>query len=163
MKKLLSIILAVALATAFVACGASEGTDGAETLDLQAAQTAIEAVDLEGATLGDVIKPNTDTEVLKTVYRMDMSLASEYVALTPFMNIHASMVILIKPLEGEKDNVKSMMNDALNNYQKQWDAYLPDQAVLVEDKVITEIGDTLVYIISPNNDAVLDAIRSSVA
>ncbi len=160
MKKIISIALSLTLMFLLVACGAGD-TGEPTTVDLAAAQTAISEVDIDGAVLGDIIKPNTDTEVLKTVYRMDMSSVSEFVALTPLMNIQASMVILVKPLEGEKDNVKNMMNDALVNYQKQWDAYLPDQAVLVENKVITEIGDTLVYIISPNNDAVLDAVRSA--
>ena len=80
----------------------------------------------------------------------------------PMFMTQANQIIVIKPTEGHKDDVVEAMNFYMESLQAQWDTYLADQADLVRNRLETNIGDYLVYIVSPNNDSILAALQSCV-
>lgn len=97
----------------------------------------------------------SDTSVLS----IDSSLISEYLIATPMFITSAEQYIILKPIDGKEEEVKELMNTYMSNLQQQWDTYLPAQAELVKNREETKVGDYLVYIISSNNNKVLDVIK----
>ena len=80
----------------------------------------------------------------------------------PMFMTQANQIIIIKPTEGHKDDVVEAMDKYMTDLQAQWDTYLADQAELVKNRLETNIGDYLVYIISPNNDSILASLKTCV-
>ncbi len=96
-----------------------------------------------------------------TSLNISSDLVSEYLIATPMFITSAEQYIIIKPEDGKKEAVKSLMDVYMTSLQTQWDLYLPAQAKLVREREEVEIGNYLVYIISSANDKVLDVINSN--
>jgi hypothetical protein len=99
-------------------------------------------------------------EDLEFLLGLTSDKVAEFVVGYPSFMTSASQVIVLKAAEGQETAVKEAMTTYMTNLQQQWDMYLPDQAELVRNHVETTIGDYLVYIVSSNNNAVLEAIES---
>lgn len=100
---------------------------------------------------------STDLEALTGVNPEDLD---EFLVKNSVMTQSSSYYIL-KPSEGKKDKVQETMNNYMNNLEKQWETYLPDQYELVENRLEEEYGGYLIYIISSDNESVLKSIKNS--
>ncbi len=78
----------------------------------------------------------------------------------PMMMTNSATYIIIKPTEGNKEIVEEKVNTYMENLEQNWSTYLPDQYELVKDRTEEEIGEYLVYIISNDNEKVLEAIKN---
>lgn len=159
MKKLIAALLAAVLILTLAGCGKKSASG---SLDVEKAQSAIAGLELmPAATM------NLDDATLTDVYGVDASLLQSYLCVVPMMNVHASGYWLLLPKEGELDAVKAQIESYLETYQASWDQYLPDQAELVRNRLATTLetaeGTWLVYVVSENNDKVLEAIQGAVA
>lgn len=199
MKKLISLLLVLALALTLFACaksnsnGAGSGENGGASgennsengvdvgpgtqnggttpggtgtpFDYDAANEAALGVQFdtdEGSALfSDTVGALDDEQIIKNIYGIDLTDVESYSVLAPSMNVRSSLVVMLTPKQGREQAVTEMMDTVMENYQKQWDSYLPDQAELVRNRSFEKIGDTLVYVISVNNTGVLDAIRGT--
>lgn len=159
MKKTIAILLCALLALGLAGCGTKKASGTLDTAKAQAAVAELEYMPTATAELDDAI--------LSDVYGIDADLLQNYLCVVPLMNVQASGYWLLLPKEGEQDKVKTQIEAYLDSYQESWDQYLPDQAELVRGRLATTIdtaeGTWLVYIISQNNDQVLEAVRSAVA
>lgn len=90
-------------------------------------------------------------------------LVEEGIFALPTFITSAEQYIIVKPSKGNKDEVKEKMDEYMTNLQKQWDTYLPDQAEIVKNRKETEIGDYLIYIVTSDNDTVLESIKKNVS
>lgn len=73
----------------------------------------------------------------------------------------ASLVLVIKPKEGAEDNVKSIMHTFLDMYAAQYSTYFPPSVKMIEDCYTINKGDYIIYTISDDNQAVINAINQS--
>lgn len=86
----------------------------------------------------------------------------EFVIKTPLAIVSANTYMIIKPANGKAKEVKEAISKYMKQLENQWSAYLPDQYDLVKNRMETEIGNYLIYIISTDNEAVLQEIKKSV-
>lgn len=154
MKKWMAALLLVCMAVSLCACG------GEKALDPKTAKEAVLALELDGERpFADFYQP--DDTYIKTVMGIDTALLDSYTVLVSKDDLNPCMVLLLKPADGQRDAVKNAVANALTDYQRRWDNYLPEQAVLVNDRLETESGGCVVAIISTDNDAVLEAIKNA--
>lgn len=87
---------------------------------------------------------------------------SEFKAVTSNEDTSASFYIIIRPRNGKADNVKRAMTQYMKTLDKKWSTYLPDEYKLVKNHMDTEVGSYLVYIVSKDNQLVLNTIKNAV-
>lgn len=157
MKKLILTLCSLACALLLAACS---GGAAVTTVDVNAAADALRAADIGGEAVFADFRAQ-DARYLTDALGINADKLASFAALTPTEDVDPHMALLLIPKDGERDAVKNELTNAMNNYQKRWDNYLPEKAVVVRERMETEIGDCLVLLISPDNDAALDAVRSA--
>lgn len=100
-----------------------------------------------------------DDEMLKNLYDIDSDMVESYLIKTPVMITQSSGYYIIKPAKGQTKAVKEKMADYMEKLEKQWETYLPDQYDRVKNRLEVTHGDYLIYIISRDNDRVLEEIK----
>lgn len=79
----------------------------------------------------------------------------------PSLMISSECYLIIKPVEGKEEAVKTALDAYFATEEEKWSTYLPTQYDLIKNKMVTNIGDYLVYIVSSDNDRVLVAINEA--
>lgn len=102
-----------------------------------------------------------DSATLKQSWNVDTNLLDAYVAKMPMMNVKANLYAILKPKEGKKEEIKEQVDNYLASYEEQWSTYLPDQHEMVKNRSFEEINGYLVYVISEDNEAVLNVVRQA--
>mgnify|MGYP003291259001 CR=1 FL=1 len=100
-----------------------------------------------------------NVEDIETMLGINKDLISEHLVGLPSFITSASQYIIIKPERGKAKEVKELMSKYMESVQEQWDTYLPAQAELVRNRLETEYGDYLIYIISQDNEQVINTIK----
>ncbi|MDO4566245.1 MAG: hypothetical protein Q4B42_02830 [Oscillospiraceae bacterium] len=158
MKNNTLLLICLALALLLAAC--SSGASSYTTVDTAAAAEALKAAEFDGEKTFESFNL-ASADYVDDVLAIDTERLASYSVLIPAEDDDCCMALLLIPLEGEYDTVKNQLTNSMSNYQKRWDNYLPEKAYLVSGRMETEIGDCLVCLISPDNDAALDAVRSA--
>ena len=155
MKKILIILLSgLVLVTG---CGKKEESI---TLNLDKVKENVLAVKKDGFEIFGMMGSGLDF-VKEEPYNVNTDNFEEALFETSLMNVHASMYIVIKPKEGKKEEVKKDMKNFMEKYSENWSTYLPDQYEMVKNRLETNVGDYLVYVVSEDNNAVLEAIKNA--
>ena len=102
-----------------------------------------------------------DEESLEPILGIQKEDVEEFAIQLPMTIVSSQSYFIIKPKEGKKDTIKNAMNEYLENQEQQWSTYLAEQYELVKNRKETELGDYLIYIISKDNDKVLNAIKEA--
>ena len=100
-------------------------------------------------------------EQIKDTLNIEESDVFEFLMKMPMMMTQSNTYIIVKPVDGKEDVVKSAIEDYMKKLETQWETYLPDQYELVKNRKEVKIGDYLVYIVSNNNDLVFDTISKN--
>lgn len=100
-------------------------------------------------------------ETLESQFNINKSDVKEYLIKVPMMITSSNSYIIIKPVDGKKDEVKEKIDEYMTKLEKQWETYLPEQYELVKNRLEKEYGDYLIYIISSNNDLVFETIKAN--
>lgn len=101
------------------------------------------------------------SDMLQDSIGLDPAFVTEFVIKTPALITTATTCIVVKPADGKKDEVKTVLDNYMVSLEEQWSTYLPAQYELVKNRMYKEYGDYLIYIVSENNDLVYDTIISS--
>lgn len=86
----------------------------------------------------------------------------EFKAMIPSAENNISFYAIIKPKYGKADEVKRTMNQYFKTLDKKWNNYLPDQYYLLQNYMDTEIGSYLIYIVSKDNQLILNTMKDAV-
>lgn len=100
-------------------------------------------------------------ETLESQFNINKSDVKEYLIKVPMMITSSNSYIIIKPVDGKKDEVKEKIDEYMTKLEKQWETYLPEQYELVKNRLEKEYGDYLIYIVSSNNDLVFETIKAN--
>ena len=100
-------------------------------------------------------------EMIESTLGIKKDTYSEILMKVPMMIIQSNMYIIIKPEDGKKDDVKKAIDQYMTNLEEQWKTYLPDQYELVKNRKYEEYGGYLIYIVSSDNDKVLETIKKN--
>lgn len=100
-------------------------------------------------------------ETLESQFNINKSDVKEYLIKVPMMITSSNSYIIIKPVDGKKDEVKEKIDEYMTKLEKQWETYLPEQYELVKNRLEKEYGDYLIYIVSSDNDLVFETIKAN--
>ncbi|MEG1597419.1 MAG: DUF4358 domain-containing protein [Bacilli bacterium] len=103
----------------------------------------------------------TNDEMLKNNFLIKKGMVDEYLIQTPMVIVSSNMYAIIKPSKGNEEKVKEAMDNYFAKLEEQWKTYLVDQYELVTNRKETKVGKYLVYIISNDNDKVLNEIKKN--
>lgn len=96
-----------------------------------------------------------DLEALTGIAPDDLD---EFLVKTSVMT-QANSYYILKPKKGEFEEVKDALDEYMTRLEQQWETYLPDQYDLVKNRLEEEYGGYLIYVISTNNELVLETIK----
>ena len=160
MKKITAFILALVLSLGLFSSCKSE-----KKLDMEQAVANINALTItENGEEYPLFSMMVDIdETTGVVYSLDLSLLEEYTICLPMVIVKSNLYIIAKPVAGKEAEAAAMFEAFMANYEMQWQNYLPDQYQLVMNRTETNIDGYIIYIISTDNDAVLQAIETAYA
>lgn len=87
---------------------------------------------------------------------------TEYQGFSSSKNSSANLYFIVKPKNGKVESVKKQIDQYMKNLEKKWSTYLPEQYQLVKNRMETEIGSYFIYIISSDNEKILNSIKNAV-
>lgn len=99
------------------------------------------------------------TAEIKDTLDLDANKVEEFLMMMPMMIVNSNTYIIVKPVSGEKDNVKAAIDKYMEKLEEQWKTYLINQYQLVKNRKYVEYGDYLIYIVSSDNELVLKEIK----
>lgn len=77
-----------------------------------------------------------------------------FLVLMPMMRVHATEILVFQVKEDMMETVKTKVDDYLNHYEEYWSSYLPEQHVLVRNRLEKTLGNTLIVIVAENRDLI---------
>lgn len=156
-KKLISVFALLAMFLTLAGC--SNGNQKNTTFDTNAAQSAIEELNIY-----PMMVQVTDSDLATIGLTSDK--IEKYMISIPLMNVQSSLYIAVLPKQGQEKAVKDELDAYMKVYENTWAQYLPDQSQLVENRMMSEIktgeGTYYVYIISEDNQKVFDAMKKGI-
>lgn len=101
-----------------------------------------------------------DDDLLEQQFNINKDDVEEYLIKVPMMITSSNSYMILKPKDGKVDTVKQAMDAYMTKLEEQWKTYLPSQYELVQNRLEEEYGDYLIYIISSDNNSVMNAIKN---
>ena len=93
-------------------------------------------------------------EEIKDELGVDPDYLESFLVLMPMMRVHATEILVFQVKEDMMETVKTKVDDYLNHYEEYWSSYLPEQHVLVRNRLEKTLGNTLIIIVSENSDLI---------
>lgn len=143
--KLKKIIMVVGLAIILAGCNKS-----ASTLDMKKASTSLDEKYQNMALMSD--------KELEGIYNQDTTLMEEYI-IKSSENQNGNFYALIKVKPENKDKVKNNMDEMFSILENQSSLYSPEAVNLIKNKLVTSVGDYLIYIVSENNEEMYNVVK----
>lgn len=100
-----------------------------------------------------------EDDLLENTYGIKKDMVEEYLIKVPTILVSSNTYVIVKPTTGNKEEVKEKLDTYMKNLETQWETYLPDQYELVKNRLVEEYGDYLIYIVSKDNNKVLETIK----
>ena len=100
-------------------------------------------------------------EKLQDKYGMNTDIFDEILVSTPSKVGSASMYAIFLPKEGKESECEEEIDKFFDKYSQAWTmGYFPEEEKLVENKTEDKYGNYYIYVISRDNDKVIDKIKS---
>lgn len=168
MKK--SLLLIPALALVFGIFAGCSGKANPETpADLSPEERSnlyAEAIkNAQGDENGNpVMTPEDDVpELMYEFLGFQATDAEAFAMSVSLVNIKAYGIVLVKPVAGKEETVKTGLQTFIDNQRQAFENYLPDQYAIAKDARLETLKDgTLVMVMSSDSDAVFDSISANV-
>lgn len=151
MKKILVIISVLFLLTG---CNKEE-----KTLNFSEIKNNLNNLAFEDKTMFEN-NQMMDSETLKNKYNVDTTNMEEYLISMPTLVESSNMYIVVKAKEGMENDVKTQLENLMTRYENQWSmGYAPKEEDKVRNRLEEIDGNYFIYIISDDNDLVLETIK----
>ncbi|MFD0589905.1 DUF4358 domain-containing protein [Paenibacillus sp. GCM10027627] len=176
-KRMLHLLLVVAMGVALTACGADPknngATSGQETnapssepsakpspdgdsggeLD-QKAGTAKEMVESILAKVEQPALMALEDDMVKELYHFDPALLEEYAIMTPLMNVKTNEISILKVKDVKNiETVEKGVKQRATDVQKQFETYLPDQYENAKNFKLVTKGSYILFVIAADSEA----------
>lgn len=144
MKKFVSILAAAICCMAVLAgCGSKGGESssapaGAEMKDGQTVQTVVDQIATE---IGVAMPSDVDENFLRDMCYIPTEDMTEYAGKIAIVNTSADNVIAVKAAEGKLESVKAGLEKRLEDVQKSFEMYLPEQYEKAKKGQVITKGD----------------------
>ena len=143
--KLKKIIMVIGLAIILAGCNKS-----ASTLDMKKASTSLDEKYQNMALMSE--------KELEGIYNQDITLMEEYI-IKSSENQDGNFYALIKVKSENKEKVKNNMDEMFSILENQSSLYSPEAVNLIKNKLVTSVGDYLIYIVSENNEEMYNVVK----
>ena len=160
MKRLIAMLLALVLALAMCACGSEEENENSET---EAAEhKTVRTVAYPEGALEEIYAQlerktglvDADDDIVSDVMGFDLEVIDEYYIRYMETDYGASDVYIIKPTEGEDENVREAMKTWQESRIRAFSGYdIYNSTEISENAMIFRRGDYLVMLMLEDNDA----------
>lgn len=153
--KIRKILICLVVMLLLTGCGDKE-----VKLDFNKIET-----DVSGLKDGDgnlfVDNEKLSMEKLQDKYGMDTSIFDEILVSTPSKVGSASMYAIFLPSKDHESECKEEIDKFFDKYSQAWTmGYFPEEEKLVKDKSEDKYGNYYIYVISRDNDMVINKIKS---
>lgn len=142
MKKITTLVLSVLMLFAFASCSGPSD----KKVDLSAVYTDIS----ESVALPDMIQLNT-ADMLMSFYGIDEADVKQYVAYVSGISTQVDEIAMFEAVDSEAaGRIKTALQ---TRYDAQYSAnqnYLPDQAAIIQDCEVSQNGNYVRMLISPD-------------
>lgn len=168
MKKLYMFLVSILIIIIFIGCSSQSETKEVTVSDIMLNIKEQIALDLkEGGVPEDELKDENlptmlegdlkakKTDPLIDSDGLDIEYIEEGIILQAVININSDRIIILKAKD--KNNVqdlKKSLEDIRKNQAKIWEHYLPDQYKKIENTIIKEKGNYLLYVTYDNPDKI---------
>ena len=99
-------------------------------------------------------------ETVKSLLDINPEDLEEYLVQLPMIT-QSSTYMIVKPVDGKKQDVKGKIDKYFDEQEEQWRTYLPNQYEIIKNRTYKEIGDYMIYVASSDNDKVIEAIEKN--
>ena len=93
-------------------------------------------------------------EEIRNELEINTDYLESFLVLMPMMRVHATEILVFQVKEDMMETVKTKVDDYLNHYEEYWSSYLPEQHVLVRNRLEKTLGNTLIVIVAENRDLI---------
>ena len=93
-------------------------------------------------------------EEIKDELGINTDHLESFLVLMPMMRVHATEILVFQVKEDMMETVKIKVDDYLNHYEEYWSSYLPEQHVLVRNRLEKTAGNILIVIVAENRDLI---------
>ena len=90
-------------------------------------------------------------EEIRNELGINTDYLESFLVLMPMMRVHATEILVFQVKEDMMETVKTKVDDYLNHYEEYWSSYLPEQHVLVRNRLEKTLGNTLIVIVAENS------------
>lgn len=102
---------------------------------------------------------NLSDEEIEDIIGLDITLLEDYIIRVSTGKFDVEMYIIAKPRADKKDEVKTQINSFIKTYTNSWSKLSAPQYQLLEDIKSVERKDYLVYIVSTDNETLMNVVR----
>lgn len=102
-----------------------------------------------------------ESDELASFYEIDNALLEDFLLIQHDDTTKAALCMVLKPKKGKHNDVKTQVVDFIEGYKGLFDTYYPDEYALIEQVYTIDKGAYIIYTISQDNAAVIDAINKS--
>lgn len=142
MKKVLSIILIIAMSFSMVACGKKGGDEGtSKTVDLNALHEKVKEA------YGEDYLPSmpVEKEMIKDRYGLTEDMYEEIIAETPMISVQVDEFVAVKAKAGKLEDVKKAITDFQTKYKEDTMQY-PMNLPKIQGSQVVVKGDYVFFI-----------------
>lgn len=98
-------------------------------------------------------------EDIKNILGLDVELLEDYIIRIATGKFDVDMYIIVKPTDEGKDIVKTQINSFLKSYKNAWSKLSVDKYQLLDNIKSVERRGYLVYIVSTDNETLMNVVR----
>lgn len=153
LKKVISITLGAILSMGLLTACGSNSTKNPTTEEVM--NNIKDSVKLDSMKEGN-------EEKLTDLVGVDASDVEEFAYYMPTTNLQANQVAVIKVKDEEKvDDIKSQIENKINESGEEFKTYLPEEYFLIENKVIESEGKYILVAVSKDSEEIEGAFEDS--
>ena len=174
-KKLLAMMMTLAIGGALVGCTNNTEQPAVPPTEVETPVENTEQVPVEGevSSLANEVTVITEgmempglvpmpEEMFNDTYGIDTSLLKNYYVGMPMMNVHATEIAIFElNNEADVDTVMAGIEKRQKALEEQWKTYLPDQYELVQNYKTAVNGNKVLFVISDQADAIVENFNAA--
>ena len=103
-----------------------------------------------------------DEKTLKNLYYINMNSIEDFISYAPKSNMDVEEILILKLKNGASmDEIKTKVNTRLEKQSESFKNYNPEKYEIIENAILEEEGQYLIFIISENSSSIYKLIKDN--
>ncbi len=130
-------------------------------LSVKSADMTLIKSDLEKNINLDSINIGTE-QTLKNIYYININSIEDFISFAPKSNMDVEEILILKAKKDENmSEIKSKISKRLEKQRESFKNYSPEKYKIIEDAILEEEGQYLIFIISENSSSIYKIIKDN--